>query len=147
MPKLADFLESIKFRNPLQPNNGLLQYANNTKLSTMEWLKANPKELELISNTQVAQTLNWRSSNRSALSSLFPPDYHSDVMVVDVGGGRGEALEDLRAHRPDLEGCMIFQDLPEVFAGREHIPGVTAMAHDFFEPQPVKGEQRLRVSN
>ena len=145
MPKLADFLESINFQNPLQPNNGLLQYANNTKLSTMEWLKANPKELELISNLLVAQTMNWRSSNRSALSSLFPPDYDSDVLVVDVGGGRGEALEDLRAHRPDLKGRMIFQDLPEVFAGRENIPGVTAMAHDFFTPQPIKGEQPLRV--
>ena len=139
MPKLADFLQSIQFRNPLEPNNGLLQYANDTKLSTMEWLKANPKELELISNTMVAQTLNWRNSNRSALSSLFPPHYRSDILVVDVGGGRGEALEDLRAHRPDLEGSMIFQDLPEVFEGREDIPGVKAMAHDFFTPQPVKG--------
>ena len=145
MPKLADFLESLKFQNPLQPNNGLLQYAENTKMSTMEWLQANPKELELISNTQVAQTMNWRSSNRSALSSLFPSGYDSDVLVVDVGGGRGDFLEDFRAHRPDLKGCMIFQDLPEVLAGREDIPGVTAMAHDFFTPQPIKGEQPLKT--
>ena len=139
MPKLAGFLVSIKFRNPLKPNNGLLQYANKTKLSTMEWLKAYPKKLELISNTMVAQTMNWRSSNRSSLSSLVLPDYRSDILVVDVGGGREEALEDLRVHRPDLEGSMIFQDQPEVLAGRENIPGVKAMAHDFFTPQPVKG--------
>ena len=112
----------------------------------MDWFKANPKELELISNTMVAQNMNWQSSNRSALSSLFPRDGEAEVLVVDVGGGRGNVLEDLRKHRPDLRGRLVFQDQPEVFAGIAPIPGVEAMAYDFFTPQPIKGWQSPRPS-
>lgn len=139
IPQLANFLESINFQNPLEPNNGLLQYAAQTKLSTMEWFKANPKELELISNTMVAQNMHWQSSNRTALCSLFPQNAEAEVLIVDVGGGRGSVLADLRAHRPDLKGRLVFQDLPEVFAGVEPMQGVEAMAYDFFTPQPIKG--------
>ncbi len=106
----------------------------------MEWFKAHPKEMGLINDTMVAQTTKWRSSSLYALSSVFPQDFESDVLIVDVGGGRGDVLEDLRAHRPDLKGRMIFQDLPEVFAGQKEIAGVEAMAHDFLTPQPIKGK-------
>lgn len=105
----------------------------------MEWFKANPKELELISNTMVAQNMNWQSSNRSALSSLFPLNAEAEFLIVDVGGGRGNVLEDLHIYRPDLKGRLVFQDLPEVFAGIETMQGVEAMAYDFFTPQPIKG--------
>lgn len=143
MPKLPDFLESTNFRNPVEPDNGLLQYANNTKLSTMDWFKANPKELEIINRLMVAMTMKWRTSDRSALSSLFPQNTTSDILIVDVGGGQGVAMEDLRIDRPDLKGQMIFQDLPEVIIGRENIAGVEAMGYDFFGPQPVKGRKPL----
>lgn len=140
MYKLPDFLESIKFQNPLEPNNGLLQYAHNTKLSTIDYLKANPKTLEIISKQMTAQSINWRRSDRSALSSMFPSNYESENLIVDVGGGRGGSLDELRSFRPDLKGRMVFQDVPEVFAGVQSVPGVEGMGHDFFKPQPVKGE-------
>ena len=145
MLKLPDFLESIKFKDPLEPNNGLLQFAQNTKLSNMDWLKANPKTLEIINKQMTAQSINWRRSDRSALSSMFPSDYEADVLIVDVGGGRGSILEELRAYRPDLKGRMIFQDIQEVLAGVETVPGVEAMVHDFLKPQPIKGEQVLSL--
>lgn len=106
----------------------------------MEWLKANPEELKIVSNGMVALTKNTRTHIRATLSSLFPLNLKSEVLIVDVGGGRGEALHDLRTARPDLEGGMIVQDLPEVIAGMKDTPGVEAMAHDFFTPQPIKGE-------
>ncbi len=62
------------------------------------------------------------------------------VLLMDVGGGQGQAPREVRKDRPDLVGRMIAQDLPEVIAGREVVEGVETMAHDFFEPQPVKGD-------
>lgn len=65
------------------------------------------------------------------------------VMVVDVGGGSGHQMLDLRKRRPELKGWMTVQDVPVMIgqvdtAGAEAI-GLEAMAHDFFTPQPVKG--------
>lgn len=97
----------------------------------MEWLKANPEELEIVSNGMVVLTKNTRTHIRATLSSLFPLNLRSEVLIVDVGGGRGDALHDLRTARPDLEGRMIVQDLPEVIAGMKDTPGVEAMGHDF----------------
>ncbi|TEY85897.1 hypothetical protein BOTCAL_0010g00370 [Botryotinia calthae] len=62
-----------------------------------------------------------------------------NVLVVDVGGGRGKVLNDLRMARPDLQGGMIVQDLPKEIDGREPTPGIRSMTHDFFTPQPIKG--------
>ena len=106
----------------------------------MQWLKANPEELELVNNGMVALTKNIRTHIRATLSSLFALNLKSEVLIVDVGGGRGDALHDLRTARPDLEGRMVVQDLPEVITGMKDTPGVEAMGHDFFTPQPIEGE-------
>lgn len=67
------------------------------------------------------------------------PDAHQDVLLVDVGGGRGEVISSVRDQRPDLQGRIIVQDLPQEIAGRAPAAGIEAMAHDFFTPQPVTG--------
>lgn len=64
------------------------------------------------------------------------------VTVVDVGGGRGHILRQIRESAPELKGRFILQDQPGVIEdnGREIEKfGVEAMPHDFFTPQPVKG--------
>ena len=63
----------------------------------------------------------------------------NQVMIVDVGAGRGPSLKEFRRERPDLVGRMIAQDLPEVIAGIALSDGVETMCHGFFEPQPVEG--------
>lgn len=140
IPQLANFLESINYQNPVEPNNGLLQYAAPSKLGVLDYFKANPKVMETVNNMMEAQNANWQSSNRVALSSLFPQKAEAEVLAVDVGGNRGNALKDLRTRRPDLNGRLVFQDLPEVFAGAETMTGVEAMAYDFFTPQPKKSQ-------
>lgn len=64
--------------------------------------------------------------------------------IVDVGGGRGHILRQLRGNNPDLKGRFILQDRGPVIA--ENGPavendGMEAIGHDFFTPQPVKGAQ------
>ena len=62
------------------------------------------------------------------------------VFVVDVGGGRGQDLENLIKSYPELPGKLILQDRPEIIA-QVSLEGVEATGHDFFQPQPVKGKE------
>lgn len=62
------------------------------------------------------------------------------VLLVDVGGGKGHDLILFRQRFPDVTGELVVQDLPRTFASlAEKPPGITLMEHDFFAEQPVKG--------
>jgi hypothetical protein len=61
--------------------------------------------------------------------------------VVDVGGNTGIDISHVLAAHPDLPaGALVLQDLPEIIAKASVDNKITAMVHDFFLPQPVKGE-------
>ncbi|KAK8122864.1 hypothetical protein PG984_011534 [Apiospora sp. TS-2023a] len=63
------------------------------------------------------------------------------AFVVDVGGGRGNALVDVMEEcRGSFGASMVLQDLEEVLQGRDpvRIDGVQVMPHDFYDEQPVK---------
>lgn len=63
--------------------------------------------------------------------------------IVDVGGGRGQALLAIREHYGgDFGGELVLQDLPIVIDALrpEEIPGIKPMTYDIFTPQPVKGK-------
>lgn len=59
------------------------------------------------------------------------------VLVVDVGGGRGQATMQIKALCPNIKGRMIVEDLPEVTADIKE--GIVVLSYDFFTPQPIKG--------
>ena len=63
------------------------------------------------------------------------------ALVVDLGGNTGIDISRVLAKHPDLPaGSLVLQDPPEMVAKAQVDPKITAMAHDFFKPQPVKGE-------
>lgn len=63
-----------------------------------------------------------------------------DVLLVDVGGGLGHDLEELKAKHPQLPGRLVLQDRPEVVRQVQHVSkGIELMEHDFFTEQPIKG--------
>lgn len=72
-----------------------------------------------------------------------------NVLLVDIGGGKGEYLRSFRNKFPGVSGRLILQDLPEVIESvQQHGPaldGIELMNHDFFTEQPVQGEI-LRLS-
>ena len=62
------------------------------------------------------------------------------VLLVDVGGGLGHDLEELKLKHPGLQGRLVLQDQPEVIAQISKASnGIELTAHDFFTPQSVKG--------
>ena len=64
-------------------------------------------------------------------------------LAVDIGGGRGLAMLEMRKRIPSLQGKLILQDRKEVLDSipEEELPGVEKMEHDFFTEQPVKDAQ------
>lgn len=63
-------------------------------------------------------------------------------LVVDLGGNTGIDISHVLNARPDLPaGALVLQDLPEVIARANVDKKITALAHDFFLPQPIKGSR------
>lgn len=70
-------------------------------------------------------------------------------LLVDVGGGVGHQCLAFRLRYPTIPGRVILQDLDNVIALAESspLPGfrdsdIEVQVHDFFTPQPVKGNRR-----
>ena len=65
-------------------------------------------------------------------------------LLVDVGGGLGHDLRELRAKHPELSGRLVLQDQADVIkqVGNSE-KGIELAVHDFFTPQPVKGMPQI----
>lgn len=63
-------------------------------------------------------------------------------MLVDVGGGYGHEIQEIRKRYPDLPGRMIVQDLSDTINQITAAPGTEAMAYDFFTPQVIQDEKK-----
>lgn len=153
MGKLPEYLVSTLFRNPSDPEHWLFHFALNTELNMFQWLRTQPQALALFTEYNAAATRSQGPNIRATISSLLPVEAtaaenrEDTVLLVDIGCGQGNALSEVRQMRPDLEGRMIAQDLPEVVERRgEEGDGVENMMHNFLEPQPVKGMVPTQVS-
>lgn len=62
------------------------------------------------------------------------------AVFVDVGGGFGHQCAALQAMYPDLPGQIVLQDLPQTLSMAMPLPKIDMMQHDFFQPQPIKGQ-------
>lgn len=65
------------------------------------------------------------------------------VTIVDIGGGRGQALEQIRADHPELTGRFVLMDLAPVIdsAVAAGLPSwIEPVAGSFFDPLPIQGE-------
>lgn len=70
------------------------------------------------------------------------------VLVVDVGGGKGRDLKAFHQKFPTLPGQLVLQDRASVLDDEE-VKGldekIEVMEHDFFTPQPIKGDLSLSL--
>lgn len=172
--RLPDYLSSINYHNPDDPDNSLFHYASGMKINFFQWMQTQPGMMEIFSKGMAASVRLQGGHLPSSISDLFPLDTNrksprpvqglasydgqpvsaedndleclskqrSDdnrILIVDIGGGRGSILQDLRRMRPDLQGRLIVQDLAKEIDGREIAEGVEGMTFDFMQLQPVKG--------
>lgn len=142
------FLRESKYKAPVEPHDGFVQYANQTKLNVFDYLQSIPSLFQdfnlFMGNTMGAREYwhEWYDIRRRLLSD-FEPSIES-ALLVDIGGGKGHDLiafvETFGKGEEGYDRQLVLQDLPHVLDDVGDFSGIRKMAHDFFEEQPVKGK-------
>ncbi|OOF90203.1 hypothetical protein ASPCADRAFT_59926 [Aspergillus carbonarius ITEM 5010] len=142
---IPKFLRQTKYRNPTDIHHIPFQLGAHTACTFFEALADNP--------VLSAQFNNHMSIYHKGRTSWMDPGFYpvdqlqgdspigeDDVLLVDVGGGKGHDLNEFRTKWPTMPGRLILQDLPAVLAEATDLhPVIECMAHDFFTEQPIKG--------
>ncbi|KAJ5182715.1 O-methyltransferase [Penicillium capsulatum] len=127
--------------------DGPFQAAHKTNLPLWEWFDATPP--------QTLYFNSFMSAYRAGKPMWFAPGFYpvaerliegfdasnSDVLLVDVGGGRGHDLAAFTAHLGTSPGRHILQDREPVIASVKESGqklDFEVQSHDFFTPQPVQ---------
>lgn len=149
-PSFNGFPEFFKEKDYQQPtiSDGPFQSAHKTQLRLFDWLAATPPQLRNFASFMSAYRAgkaNWYCDGfypiPERLYQGFDPSV-SDVLLVDVGGGRGHDVMEFTSRHPSHPGRIILQDLEDVVASvaqsnQGKLP-FEVQAYDFFTPQPVK---------
>lgn len=142
---LPEYLKNTNYALPTKLDDGPFQAAHKTQLPFFAWLDKNPPYLEIFSNYMSAYRAgkpSWVDPGFYPVSESLAKSYDSassDVLLVDVGGGIGHDLRELKLKHPDLPGRLVLQDQPQVISTISDSAGIfEATPHDFFTIQPVK---------
>jgi len=142
--KLGAYLESHGLRSPTDHLDSPLQFALNTPHDLWGYLKEDPARSKMFNESMRSSAIVGAAGVPPfPFATELKCESESEVAIVDVGGGKGQALESIRNTFSELKGRLIVQDLPEVIkdtVGSAHLPSsIETMPTNFFEPQPVRG--------
>jgi hypothetical protein len=140
---LPDFLAKTGYKNPEDYNNSAFQLGAQTELGFWEYLEADPERLKAFNDGQRSQATvkDFDSSYPFEAELNNPPVNEDEVVLVDVGGGRGHALERIKRRFPNIKGQLVLQDQESVIKDAVDgglSPEIVAQPASFFEPNPVK---------
>jgi hypothetical protein len=135
------FLKKTAYKNPTDELHTVFQDAWKTDLHTFQWMGGHPENLGFFNDFMAFRRepeLSWLSVYPVAeQANGCPPDR---AVYVNIGGGIGHQCAEFKKKFPTIPGRVILQDMPHSIANALPTPGVENMAHDFFQPQPIKGE-------
>ncbi|OJD11334.1 hypothetical protein AJ78_07871 [Emergomyces pasteurianus Ep9510] len=126
---------------PIDPKDGLTQYAFNTKQTTFERIVSSPSLLKDF-NTFMGNTMGARKywfDWYPVQSQILDGASQEKALLVDVGAGKGHDLLAFMKKFPNT-GKLVLQDLPEVITGLEDLDkAIDKVTYDFFTEQPITG--------
>ncbi|KAH7015700.1 S-adenosyl-L-methionine-dependent methyltransferase [Ilyonectria destructans] len=144
---LPEFLAKTDYQTPSDSDHGPVQYGLKTDKPFFSILQSNPRLGSAFNNFMAGYAkarprwvdfypINERLGFKLSDSTPTGP------LLVDVGGGLGHELSAFHAsNQSKLPGQLVLQDLPSVIEQAQKsndLPlSITAVAHDFFEPQPI----------
>lgn len=141
--RLPAFFTANGYKEPDDPADGPWQFQSGSKLSHFEWVMQRPDQAEAFNNLmavyheQTSQSWTNVYDPKKLMSVSIKPDL---PLVVDMGGGIGKDMENLRQTLLPSEYLLLVQDLDVVVQqGKATFPRIQYQAHDFFQQQPVKG--------
>ncbi|CAG9947995.1 unnamed protein product [Clonostachys rosea f. rosea IK726] len=142
---LPKYLAKIGYQEPTAAEDNNHSGSDPDGLNFFGRLQKSPKFYEDFTGHMEAWT-TWKTP----WTKLYDPKKliegatitESAPLVVDLGGNTGIDISHVLTAQPDLPaGALVLQDLPEIIARAKVDPKITATAHDFFLPQPVKGSR------
>lgn len=121
-------------------------YAYNTDADMFSWIQSQGYGSYFNDHMMGYHPTPWMATGRFPIQEQLIDGAHKShdaPFWVDIGGCLGQDLLDLRRHYPSIPGKLILQDLPPVIEQVKKIQqtSFTAMEHDFFTEQPVKGKK------
>jgi hypothetical protein len=150
--RLHEYFRIHGYNCPTDGTDCAFQWTFNTNLTYFQRIHSNPETMNDF-NTFMAGYRNkrghwvdWFPIENEILCTF---DAGNDqTLIVDVGGGNGHDLERFLARFPQAKGHLILQDLPGTISSLDRLsPGIQAMSHDIFTPQPIKGNSSARLSH
>lgn len=142
---LPSFFAETKYKNPTDGNNTNWQPTIGKNQTFFEWLGANPKIAQDFQNMLIGY-----NASKLPVTEFFPiaelvAGWETDKpLLVDVGGGHGADLKNIYDKFDELPpDSLILQDLPGPIEQANLPTPIKKMAHDIFQPQPVKGKTSL----
>ncbi len=140
--EMPRYLVQTGYKNPTSFTDGMFQRGNKTDLITFDFIHGDPSR-------SARFNLFMKAQRGSQTKCFFTYPFEEESkgwsaekpLFVDVGGGSGHQTAAFKEQWPNLPGRVILQDLPEpVEDAKAVVPGdVERMAHDFFNPQPIRG--------
>ena len=137
-------LAESHYENPVDNLHTGLQVGLRTSLHAFEWFARRPKvfnDFNVFMSAQREGRVYWLEFYpfEQKLSAEARDNKH-DVLFVDVGGALGSEIKELRKRYPAVKGRMILKDQQQTIDHVSVDPGMEAMVHNFFTPQPVIGK-------
>jgi hypothetical protein len=142
-----DYFRKSEYQMLITPSSGPLQAAHMTDLPFFDWLVATPPQLADFSafmSAYRAGKANWYDKDFYPVAERLIDGFDTsknEVLLVDVGGGRGHDMQLFAVQHASHPGKLVLQDREPVIASvekQEELP-FACQAHDFFTPQPIKG--------
>ncbi|PYI25505.1 O-methyltransferase [Aspergillus indologenus CBS 114.80] len=144
MLRTHEFLRQHQWQDRISLRSNPYTLVHRCEGQTMfEHISQSPERLTRLNNAMVAEDSLLAEIGLYPFAERLSPLAQADQpTIVDVGGGRGHILRQIKENTPSLAGRFILQDRASVITDNgpaltRH--GIEPMAHDFFTPQPVKG--------
>ncbi|KAI0139125.1 S-adenosyl-L-methionine-dependent methyltransferase [Hypoxylon sp. NC0597] len=139
--ELPVFLKKTAYRNPSDEMHTVSQDAWGTPLHHFAWLGTQPEKLGYFNDYMAFRReadVSWLSVYPVAEETKgWSPER---PVYVNIGGGIGHQCAQFKEKYPNVPGRVVLQDLPHSIEKALPTPGVENMVHNFFEPQPIKGQ-------
>ncbi|KAL2756635.1 hypothetical protein ACRALDRAFT_1075525 [Sodiomyces alcalophilus JCM 7366] len=134
------FLKKTSYKSPSDEIHTVFQDAWKTDKHAFAWFADHPEKLDYFNDYMA-----FRREPELSWLTVYPVEEEtrgwdaSRPVYVNIGGGIGHQCAQFKERYPNIPGQVILQDMPHSIAKALPTPGVDNVAHNFFEPQPVRG--------
>lgn len=149
MSRFPQYFRKYGWKEPSDSKNTPFVFAEGEKdVEYFEMMYRDPERVQVFGDAMENATIqgNMEATRTYPFDELNAKE--DEVVLVDVGGGKGQALMEIIKAHPGLKGKMVLQDLKWVVEGGTMVgPEVEVMPYDMLKAeQPVKGMSEMHLS-